>query len=185
MNEQDLRFMESSIMLASGKYFSYLYPSQCDFDITDIAHALSNLCRFTGHCDTFYSVAQHSVLVSYALPPEFAYQGLMHDAAEAFVGDVASPLKKLLPEYKVIESRVEAAVFTRFGLHLKLDASVKHADRVLLRTEQRDLTLADKHEWTCTKGIEPLPYVIYPLGPSEARTLFLQRYEEVKHQALW
>lgn len=176
------RIQGSTIMLASGRYFDLEDPASADFTIADIAHALANICRYTGHSRAFYSVAQHSVLVSHAVPEEHAFAGLMHDAAEAFIGDVAKPLKVLLPDYQQIESRVEAAVFARFGLPADLPACVKEADRVLLRTEQRDLMGADGHEWCYAGGAAPLPGRIEPLPPGEAKRLFLSRYTALRQK---
>ena len=166
----------STIPLASGRYFDLVYPESSDYDIEEIAHAHAHICRYTGHCRTFYSVAQHSVLVSTAVPPEHAFAGLMHDAAEAFIGDVARPLKMLLPDYKRIEGRIEAAVLARFGLPARLPQCIAYADRVLARTEQRDLMGADQHRWSSTEGINPLDRRIVPLPPAEAKRLFLSRY---------
>lgn len=171
--------MKPTILLRSGRYFDFTAPESNGFDIYDIAHALANLCRFTGHCREFYSVAQHSVMVSYAVPKHLALQGLMHDAAEAFVGDVASPLKRLLGEYSAIEARVEAAVFAHFGLPPKLDPEVKKADLVLLATEQRDLMNTKGEVWTNLKSVQPLTTHIYPVAPSLASSMFVRRYSEL------
>ena len=171
--------MKPTILTIEGHYFDFEHPEQSVFSIYSIAHALSNICRFTGHCKEFYSVAQHSVLVSYVVPEEHALAGLLHDAAEAFIGDMAKPLKMLLPDYKAVEERVEAVVLPRFGLPCKLPACVKEADMILLRTEQRDLMGADKHLWTPTLGLQPLDRKIRPWVPEQACRAFLTRYAEL------
>jgi 5'-deoxynucleotidase YfbR-like HD superfamily hydrolase len=182
--EQPLR-MRPTILTHSGNYFDFLNPQDSVILIGDIAWALSHICRFTGHVSERYSVGQHSLLVSSIVPPEDALAGLLHDAAEAYLGDVSSPLKQLLPEYQVLEERVEQAIFKTFGLPEKLPKSVKHADLVLLATEKRDLL--PKHtetEWRLLDGIEPLSLRIQPYSPEIIRKEFLARFNDLYLESL-
>lgn len=165
----------TDILLASGSYFDFENPSASSFWIDDIAEGLSKLCRFNGQCRMFYSVAQHCVLVSRTVERRYAMAGLLHDAAEAFVGDVTRPLKLLLPDYRAVEQAVEAAIFERFGI-AEIPPEVKHADLVLLATEQRDLMPHHDDEWACIQNIEPLAKKIEPWGPRRARQEFRTRF---------
>lgn len=177
--EQHQAALTPTILTSKGTYFDFATPAKSQIDVEIIAHALANLCRFTGHCREFYSVAQHAVVVSYLTPSEFAYEGLHHDDAEAFVGDMASPLKKMIPGYKVIEQYIEAEVFRRMGMPAKLPPQVKAADLVALRTEQRDLMHIDGGLWTSLEGVEPAEFLIKPLPPRLAREIYLERHAEL------
>jgi len=174
--------MKPSILTNSGASFDFIDLESNRIDIEQIAHALSQICRFTGHTSTFYSVAQHSVYVSYLVPPKHALAGLLHDAAEALLGDVSSPLKQLLPDYRAIESRVEAFVFGHFGLPATLSAPVKHADLVMLATEQRDLMpkTVERWDWQDIPGIEPLWQHVIPLNATTAKRKFLERFAQLQ-----
>lgn len=127
------------IITVTGKRFDFLDPKPETICPVDIAHALSHVARFNGHTRQLYSVAEHSVRVAAILPPPLRLYGLLHDATEAYVQDITSPLKALLPEYRTIEARVWAAIVTRFNLEEQTPPEIKHADSVLLATELRDL----------------------------------------------
>lgn len=174
--------MTPTILTARGVYFDFSKPSHEMVYIDDIAHALAHICRFGGHTLQFYSVAQHSVLASRLVPPEHAWAPLLHDAAEAYVGDMPAPLKMLLPGYKEIERRVEAAVMDAFCVQLPLHPCIKHADRVLLLTEQRDLMPAHEDRWEveCDPQIQPMEKKIEPWSSDQAFVMFMQRVVELK-----
>jgi len=170
-----------SIQSRSGRYINFVAPDPNVFCIHDIAHALSHTCRFGGHTREFYSVAQHSVLVSYLVPEDDQFAALMHDSAEAYVGDVPTPLKLLLPEYKAIEKRIEACLFDRFGLYGGMPLSVKRADLTMLATEQRDLMQAKNNdsEWSAIADVPMAPFRIKPQLPEQARKSFLDRFNQL------
>ena len=104
-----------TIRLGSGAEFDLLDPWNSEFTLEDVANALGKICRYSGQCSGFYSVAEHSLLVSQEAVG-FELEALMHDAAEAFLGDVTRPLKQLLPQYKEIERNVEMAIYSRFNI---------------------------------------------------------------------
>lgn len=166
----------SYIITRSGRHFSFTDITSADLRVSDIATALSNTCRFAGHLRDFYSVAQHSVLCSEIVAPEFAFKALMHEAAEAYIGDVTAPLKALLPDYRAIEERVDRMIRKTYGLPQTQSREVKKADLIMLATERRDFGLDDGTPWPILEGIEPASIVIEPLLPHEARELFLDRY---------
>lgn len=136
----------------TGLKFWPLDPKSEEVCIEDIAHALSMICRFGGHCKSFYSVAQHSCLVAEVLTkcPIFCKEdvilGLMHDAAEAYTGDIIRPVKISNPAIASAEDKVWEAIANKFGLPIKLTPIVKWADRVMLRNEHAQL-MNGRNEW--------------------------------------
>ena len=171
---------KSCISVYDGEYFDLLEPDRSVYSVETIAHALAHLCRYTGHVNRFYSVAEHSVLVSLAVPKKFALEGLFHDASEAFLGDVSSPLKKLLPEYKVIEERVMSSIATRFNLSpWKLHSlEVHQADKRLYHAERQEIAPGRDELWhTELRAVR----TVKPVGvsPQVAKQLFLDRYREL------
>ncbi len=173
---------DSWIQTYTGVSFPILEPTPDLVNIEDIAHALSNLCRFTGHTSKFYSVAQHSIIVSYHVNPEFALSALLHDATEAYVGDIARPLKYcgLIDKYQDIEYRIWLAVAQKFKLSLDIDKSIKEADNRALVTEKRDLMEQTSKPWTITA--EPLPFKIVALPPETAKIQFIARFNHLMRE---
>jgi hypothetical protein len=165
------------IQTYSGRQFWPLDPRVEDVHLEDIAHALSNVCRYTGHVREFYSVAEHSVHVSWSCEPEDALWGLLHDASEAYLADMARPVKQNMPVYVAAERLVMRAICERFGLDPVEPPSVKVADNVLLFTEKRDLMSECVVPWCWS--VEPLAYVIEPWSPKEAKRRFLERFTEL------
>ncbi len=150
----------SQLTTLSGNTLWYPHPEDARYTLPDIAHALSLLCRFNGHVEAFYSVAQHSVLVTFLCAQRFRAHwdaprlraALMHDAAEAYVGDLPTPLKEVLPEFRRLEKRVEAAIFAAFDLpdleHAPgLREDIKWADTLALSLEVRSFRGVSR-EWT-------------------------------------
>jgi 5'-deoxynucleotidase YfbR-like HD superfamily hydrolase len=160
----------------SGRVVDLSRFSEEDIHIEDIAHALSQIVRFTGHITKPYTVAQHSVLVSRLCPEEHALWGLLHDASEAYLGDVSTPLKSLLPEYREIEGRVQREIAGRFGLPWPMPASVKDADRRALMQEKRGL-FSKQIEWPGEDDSSETVTTV--LDPVCAKWVFIARLEEL------
>lgn len=172
-----------SVRLMSGAWFDFLDPDSSAFTIEDIAHGLANTCRYSGQCRRFYSVAEHCLHVS-DLATEYPLEALMHDASEAFIGDVTRPLKQLLPEYKRIEARVERAIFSRFGISYPLPAGVKAADLRVLAAEQRQIMPVGTDCWAEEEGIPPAPMKVAYLTPEASKAAFLDRYYRLSNERL-
>ena len=169
----------------SGVKFYPFDPRPEEINLTDIAEHLAKTCRFGGAVRDFYSVAQHSVIVSVEaehlillagadaeLARAVARCGLLHDAAEAYIGDMVRPLKLGMPEYRAVEHRIEAAITTRFGLLDPMPAVIKRADNAALMTERRDLLL---HQMVWTERAAALSEVIVPLDWRSAMAAFWAR----------
>jgi hypothetical protein len=167
----------------SGRNFDPLSRTPGKIDIEDIAHALSNICRYTGHCSKFYSVAQHSVIVvriikGFGGPKEVQLQGLLHDATEAYMNDIARPLKltAVMDAYRSAEHDLERVLAKHWGFETLTPEPVKLADRICLATEARDL-MGDPKDWNI--GVGPIQMKIDPLPPESAKKLFLTQYNEL------
>jgi hypothetical protein len=177
------RMIEPYIELYSGKSFYFLDPQWQDFDIKDIAHSLSLTCRFTGQCKRFYSVAEHSVGVSKLLDGTgYEMDGLLHDGGEAYLPDVASPVKQFLPDYNKIEDTIVNVLFDKYGLEYPFHPLVKKADREMLSTEAHYLLPSKGDTWGFWDNERPaIGEKPKFLSPKKAKQLFLDRYRELMY----
>jgi uncharacterized protein len=166
-----------------GKRVHAFAPCPEEIDIDDLAHSLAHQCRFLGHTDSFYSVAQHSVVVSRLVPRPDALWGLLHDASEAYLGDLPEPVKcnPLMAVYREAEDRLLACICGRFGLAPEIPASINLADRIALATEFRDVTTVNDPAWVVEEcGVAPCPTMyIIPWAAAVAEDQFLRRYWEL------
>lgn len=135
------RGSKGCIRTYTGIAFNLKNPTKEMFEVRDIAWALSHLCRFTGHCSRFYSVAEHSIYVSRLLPMEFKLWGLLHDATEAYIGDCSSPLKAYLKDFREIEHGIARGVSDAFGLVWPMPSEVHAVDSAMLAAEASALHL--------------------------------------------
>lgn len=178
--------MDPILQTVSGRMINLANPEPADININDIAHSLANLCRFTGHTKSFYSVAQHSLLASLNVGAEHALVALMHDAAEAYIGDLAAPLKYMLPAYREVEAGLWDAIAWKYRLPDELPAEVHEVDLRLLATEKRDVIGVRDIEWQCLAGIRPFDRRIVPMTAKAARVTFIKQFHylmEVRRNA--
>lgn len=172
----------TAILTASGFVLDLINPDASGLPVEDVARALAYQPRWCGATKHFYSVAEHSVMVSRLVPEPLAYHALWHDAIEFIQGDWPSPLKVYLGRDNINRklAPIEAALSRRFGFDVNL-AEVKKADLIAMATELRDLLPGAWMDWGHLP--DPVPERIQPVGPERAFELFMERYEEVKHLA--
>lgn len=153
--------------------------------IEDIAHALSKICRFAGHVDRFYSVAEHSINVSLIVPRELRLQALLHDATEAYICDIPTPFKRMIPEYKVLEDNLWEAISRKYGVDFELHKEVKWADRTLLLTERDALKANTKRNWSpeYEKTLRWADFKELGLTHVQTADLFIEKFYEYGGQS--
>lgn len=171
------------IQMASGRPWDVLAPGPAQVHWPDIADSLAKLCRFNGHTMQFYSVAQHCVHVAELLPPDWRLYGLLHDAHEAVLGDIATPVKIALhaatgsDAVADLADRTDRAIHAAAGLSFPLPApvalAVREADLRLLQTERRDLMATSRRPWP--RGPQPAPFRIKPWPWARAAEEWLER----------
>ena len=163
----------------TGKQFFPLNPDVNSICIEDIANSLGKICRFNGHTTCFYSVAEHSIHVSYCVSKENALWGLLHDASETYLIDMPRPLKPVLNGYREIEERVHKCIAAKFGLCWPMPEEIKRIDTAILHDEMLQVMSKKPMAW---------PQLIYPplgieivgMEHREATARFLERYEYLK-----
>lgn len=174
--------MSDWLQTYTGKQFFPMTPDPHSVDLEDIAHALSMQCRFNGHVREFYSVAEHSVLMADAYLRDFgaladddtARHMLLHDAAEAYVGDMIRPLKHDIPAFRIVEGVVLRAIWARFDLIEILPVVVSEYDGRILRDEKAVLLPETPSEWSFGYD-NPLNVAIQCWTPAEAKRQFLRQ----------
>jgi len=174
----------SEIVTYTGRVVDPLYLNPDKVNIIDIAHSLANQCRFTGHVREFYSVAQHSVLVAEYVMDDLdgssrlGLSGLLHDASEAYLSDLARPVKHALgfgEAYREVEERLQRTISQAFHLKYPFPDIVIKVDDALLAAEQRDLMPRYRH----IDALLDYPYPIAGWLPEMAKARFLALYTEL------
>lgn len=170
-----------------GYWGGKIYPFDVrpgDLSISEIAHALSNLCRFGGHSSRFYSVCEHSCHVSDLCPPGYRLMGLLHDMTEAVLVDVPRPIKYELPHYVETEDRAWIGMAEQFGLPSKIHPLVKAIDNQMLITERNQLFQQNENtrNWPCECNPAPIRIQCWP--PEVARYQFLERFGHLTGESM-
>ena len=169
----------SFMQLRSGEMFSPLEAKPEDIEITDIAHALGMVCRYAGHCIIRYSVAEHSVLLSHTVDPENALWALLHDATEAYLGDIVRPLKNVLSSYMEAEERLAGVIASKFGLEGIMPAQVVEHDTRIVVDERAQIMAPSRLPWPMLEGYAPLGVTIQGWDPARASRMFLARFNQL------
>src|SRR5215469_7875156 len=168
-----------------GRHFHFLNPAPDEIEIKDIAAALAIQCRFNGHIP-FLSVAEHSVAVASRLPARLQLAGLLHDAAEAYLSDIPSPIKQYLPDYEKLETIVDKAIDLKFGIELSLE------DKVELKKADLEQTYTEAHYLLAGRGQGWVPILWQPdpkmkprcLAPAEAMDMFMHWFSSLTDSSL-
>jgi hypothetical protein len=169
--------MSPYIQTYTGRIIDVFDPKEEDIDILDIAHGLAMKCRYNGHTSTFYSVAEHCVRMCLWNLPGNQSAKLLHDAAEAYLPDMPTPIKQRLNGFHEIETNLLNIIFKKFGLVVYNQEEVKIADQIMLATEARDL-MGNPQDWELQQ--EPYHHHIEPWNWEMAEASFLYYAKELK-----
>lgn len=163
----------------SGQKFYFMNPDPDDISIEDIAHSLGMQVRYTGHAQHFYSIAEHSILVSRLCRNQNKLWGLLHDASEAYLTDVATPVKAQLTNYKQIERNLMDAICLKFGIHNVMPEDVHACDMTALRVEAKQLMHSGGRDWKINRENPTIPIIDWEFdlySPSDAKDKFLETF---------
>ena len=161
----------------SGRKFDVFNPKQKDINIEDIAHSLSLICRFTGHTEELYSVGQHSLFVMELCPDEYKLEGLTHDFPEAYVTDLATPIKKQLPDYKLVEDNIHVAIAKKFQLEFPMPKIIKDIDIEVFNMEWAYLMERNKKVKSGKFRMERSDFRILP--PKEVEKRIVENFNKL------
>lgn len=175
------KYPPHSILTFTGRIVEPFKLSMSDIDMLDIAKSLSNQCRYLGHLSTFYSVAQHCSIGSMALKEkgygiELQKGFLLHDASEAYLCDMPSPIKShpAMREYMDYEKGLVSMIYERYGVvESRVDQIVGWMDLKMMYTEKRDL-IHTQDVWNGEEGVEPLEDAIVPLSSDDACAQYIE-----------
>lgn len=177
----------SRISTVSGGSFDVLNPCAEDVNLEDIAHALAMNCRYNGHTNQFYSVAEHSVIMSQQGDPEHALALLIHDAAEAYLTDIPRPVKEMFPAFSTHEMGVLMVILEALELP-SIDvngwAAIAEADLRMLATERPQLLPKVTDSWPCLHGVTGYDVKLPCWNPEKAKAEFLKRYCELTNSVM-
>jgi 5'-deoxynucleotidase YfbR-like HD superfamily hydrolase len=172
----------SWIRTYSGKKFYVFEPKQKDIIIEDMAHALSLLCRFTGHTEDLYSVGQHSLLVMELCPEELKLEGLTHDFPEAYITDIATPVKKQMPNYKEYENNLHIAIAKKFHLQYPMPKIIKDIDTEVFQMEWAYLMERNKKVKSGKFRMERDEFRILP--PKEVEKRIIENFHKLHSERM-
>lgn len=172
--------MSTWIQTYTGKKFEALSPTEDMIDINDIAHALSLMCRYNGHVKRFYSVAEHSVLLSTKASVPNQLCALLHDGSETYIADIARPIKPSLKNYKKIEDGIMTVVAKKYGFSWPVPEEVQQLDNRILIDEKEQLLGPSPEAWDdWANGMPRLGVQVGMMNSLQAEDAFLRRFWEL------
>ncbi len=173
------------VLTRSGRAFDLVDLDPNEVDIEDIAYSLGNLCRYTGHPEPFFSVAEHSVVMSRLVSRPARIHALVHDAPEAYVNDLATPVKLLFPDYKALENRVEVVIYEHFEIeppNREILKEIKDADVRMHMTERVQLLPAPPKPWARNHPEGPFSYRLPCWGLKDAGPIYLGAFKQLRKE---